>query len=93
MSKTIHFYGLGFDEFNTMPVDDFMDLYNSITIIEAQEMLRLLQVADYPNMGKEDRKKLFDGLKKAAYPSRLKGASKEKGVSTKELFSRMKNGR
>lgn len=93
MAKTMHFYGLGIDEFNSLPIDDFMDLYKSITVIEAQEMLKCLQVSDYPNMDKENRKELFDSLKQSAYPEELKGKSQGQGITTKELFSRMKNGR
>lgn len=45
------------------------ELYiKAIEVIEAQNMLLQMKVADYPNMKKEDRKKLFKGLHSQAYP-------------------------
>jgi hypothetical protein len=45
------------------------ELYiKAIEMIEAQNMLLQMKIADYPNMKQGDRRKLFKSLHKQAYP-------------------------
>jgi hypothetical protein len=65
-----------------------MEYYESITVIEAQERLVEMNLADYPSMKKEARQKLFRQMRKMAYPE---GWQKEMDFS--EFIGRMKRGR
>ncbi len=57
-------------------------LWQSMTIIEAQEQLKQLTVADWPNMKKGARDKMHRDLFSKAYPSELK---KKNYVSLEDL--------
>jgi hypothetical protein len=47
-------------------------LFEHITIIEAQEQLKMLSAHDWPNMKKEKRKQLHRELYQKAYPKHLR---------------------
>lgn len=58
------------------------NLWDCITVIEAQNLLTSLTIADWPNMKKEGREKLHRSLSRKAYPDTFKGKKK---VSLEEL--------
>lgn len=45
--------------------------WQGITIIEAQEQLKMMSVMDWPNMKKDKRQKAHKELHKQAYPSSM----------------------
>ena len=47
-------------------------MWESITVIEAQEQLKMFTVSDWPNMKKQAKQKLHKDLFRKAYPSNLK---------------------
>lgn len=47
-------------------------MWQAITIIEAQEQLKQMTVADWPNMKKQSRNKLHKELFSKAYPSEFR---------------------
>jgi hypothetical protein len=55
-----------------MSTDEVDMLWQSITIIEAQEQLKAFGVADWPNIKKSERTKIHKNLFNLAYPSELK---------------------
>lgn len=65
-AKVAHFYGWTDRDIITMPFKKFMEYWNCISAIEAQNALMDLQVVSYPNMKKSDRSKLFNNLKKTS---------------------------
>lgn len=52
--------------------EDVSMLWESITMIEAQEQLKRLTVADWPNMKKSQRDKRHKELFAMAYPSEIR---------------------
>lgn len=57
-------------------------------MIEAQDMLLKMQIADYPNMTKSSRQKLHKEMHKKAYPSSF---NESKKITNDELM-RLING-
>lgn len=57
-------------------------LWNNISVIEAQEQMKKLTVADWPNMKKSSRSKLHKDLYSQAYPTHLR---KKNYVSADDL--------
>jgi hypothetical protein len=47
-------------------------MWQAVTVIEAQEQLKMFNVLDWPNMKNEKRKKAHKDLFKLAYPSEIK---------------------
>jgi len=47
-------------------------LWQAITVIEAQEQLKQMSVADWPNMKKQQRSKVHKELFSKAYPSEVR---------------------
>ena len=66
------------------------DLQESILAIRAQETIAALKVADWPNMKKEARSKLYRDLNKLANPSILR--EEPKALTTQDLAALL-NGR
>ena len=60
---------------------DFSEYNKAIDILEAQSMLVAFTIADYPNMKKEDKKRLHSRVYKTAYPHSVDA----KGVTAQEL--------
>lgn len=75
-----------------MSADDFNDLWEAITVIEAQEILTALRVADWPNMKQDARRGFHRKLMSKAYP----GGGGVQARSTEDiariLGARLKNG-
>jgi hypothetical protein len=65
-----------------MDADIVESLWLSITMIEAQDQLKKLTVADWPNMKKSARDKMHKHLHSQAYPNNL---SKKKSISMADL--------
>lgn len=63
-------------------IDEIEYLWQAITVIEAQEMLKDLTVARSPNYKKNDFNKLHKDLSKKAYPDTFKS---DRRVSTTDL--------
>lgn len=55
-----------------MQDDRVQSLWECITMIEAQEQLKMMNSLDWPNLKKEQRKNLHKDLYKQAYPDALK---------------------
>jgi len=55
-----------------MQTDDLNTFYTAAIILENQEMLRKLTIADYPDMKKSNREKVHRQVYKAAYPDQTK---------------------
>ena len=64
------------------------EYYDAITVIEAQENLVKMSIADYPNATKEGRKKLHRGMHRLASPKHL-----QKEVSFEEFRRNVKRGK
>ena len=62
------FYGISPIEAGRMPIDEFEDYYQAITILEARETLKDLRVSDWPHQSKDDRKQFHRELHKMAFP-------------------------
>ena len=62
----MQFYGSSYLETINLPNHVFNKLWQSITVIEARDTLRLLKVADWPNMKSNDREKYFSEIKRQA---------------------------
>jgi hypothetical protein len=65
-------------------------MWECITIMEAQDQLKLFNALDWPNMKKQDRSKLHRELYRQAYPSALK---KKQSVNLSDLQRILNNGR
>ena len=65
-----------------MTVEDCEDLWNSITVIEAQQTLVNITVSMWANMSKSDRQKIHRSLHRQAYPDSFETA---KEISTEQL--------
>lgn len=68
----IRFYAFSFNEVMLLSTRQFNTLWDQITVIEAQDQLKLLQVQDWPNLKKTPRQKIHKNLFNQAYPSQLK---------------------
>jgi hypothetical protein len=73
-AKMCRFYGFTYDYVQSIPIDDYFDLWQAITQLEAQENLMQMTIMDYPKMRKDDRKKLHRKFRRMAYPSTGKNA-------------------
>jgi hypothetical protein len=87
-AKVAKFYGWNDSEINNLSYPVFMQYYEAITVIEAQECLVAMNIQDYPRMKKEGRKKFYRSVRKAAYPESLK-----KPMEFEEFFEKVKSGR
>jgi len=65
-------------------------LFNSISILKAQEALFQLKLSDYPTMKPEARTKLFKDLKREAYPETIKEESR--ALTTADLAKFLNRG-
>lgn len=90
IAKLVRFYGLSPDEVLNLDNDMVFTLSEAIAALKAQETMELMKVADWPNMKKEARSKLFKDLNKAANPSIVK--EERKALSTQDLAALL-NGR
>lgn len=79
------FYGYSLDDIDKLKTRKFLQLKNAIDIIEMERVLIQLNVADYPNMKKEDRKKFYNEIKKRAYPN-----AKKETVSGSEMARKLR---
>lgn len=50
-----------------MPMPRMMTFWKAIDMLEAQEMILGLKVAEYPNMEDKDKRKLLEEFKNKAY--------------------------
>lgn len=67
--------------------DDLSTYYTAAEIIEAQEMIRAMNVADYPHMKKTNREKLHKQVYKSAFPDQ-----KKRSITTEDLKIMLENG-
>lgn len=82
------FYGWSIDYIESLPHGDVVGFYEAITVLEAQMRLVDMNIADYPNMKKEDRRKFYRQMKKIAYPESIQST-----VSFEDFIKRMTNDR
>jgi hypothetical protein len=76
------FYGWTLGQVLELSIDDFDQLWLSITTIEAREMLNRVTIADFPNMKQSARERVFKDLSDDAFPSSMRPV---KQVSTSDL--------
>ena len=72
VAKISYFYGISPVDIDDMENDRVMSLWDCITIIEAQEQLKMLSALDWPNMKKSQRTNFHKELFKKAYPSEIR---------------------
>tara|TARA_R100000388_G_C7161408_1_gene119409 strand:+ start:267 stop:539 length:273 start_codon:yes stop_codon:yes gene_type:complete len=60
----VRFYGLSIEEVINMPKAQFDDFWLCISILEAQERLMEVKVANYPYLKETPRKEFYNFLKK-----------------------------
>ena len=65
--KIARFYGWSDEQISEMDFKDLLKYWRGITMIEAQDMLNQLKASDFPNMSKEERRKLNKMLVSKAY--------------------------
>lgn len=82
------FYGMKPDEVMEMDADEANMLLKGIAVIEAQDMLRAMKVADFPNMQQSDRQSLHREIYSRAYP-----AIERKPITLDKLNEVLKRGR
>ncbi len=63
-----------------MPNDLFLQFWNSITVIEARDMLSQMTIGDYPQMKKENRTSIHKKIYKLAYPKMFDPEKKEQNI-------------
>jgi hypothetical protein len=90
IARLARFYSLKPDDILNLDQDIFLALVNSMPAIEAQETMQALKAADWPNMKKEARNRLFKDLNKRANP--IKMDKEEKPLTTADLAALL-NGR
>jgi len=74
------FYSISPLDLDTIEISEIYTLIECIDIIEAQEMLRSMKVADFPNMKPEHRGKIHRDLYKRAYPVKIKESRKSLNI-------------
>lgn len=67
-----------------------MEYYEAVTVIEAQDRMIEMNIADYPRMKTEGRKRFHREMRKKAYPRSLKA---QKEMDFDEFFEVMGHGR
>jgi len=85
------FYGWLPSDIDNLTPDEFFTYQNSIFVIEAKEKLQKLEVADYPNLKDDARKRIFNAAKKKLDEFRVKD-KKQQQLSNEDIF-RMISGR
>lgn len=78
-----YFYGWTLHEVDHLSIDDFESFWQSIDVIENQNILTQFTINDWPNMKKEARTKLHKQVHKKAFP---KTHETSKPQSTKDIF-------
>lgn len=75
---------MSYKDVSQMPNDLFLQMWNSITVLEARDMLAQMTIADYPQMKKENRSSIHKKIYKLAYPKVFDPSKKEQNI--KEAF-------
>lgn len=88
MAKLAHFYGWTHCYISKLPYRIASQYFEAITVIEAQDRLIDLNVADYPKMTEDGRKKYHRNMRKMAHPEGM-----QKETSFDDFIGKMKNGR
>ena len=78
------FYGMTLDSVKKLPFSEFLNMWNCITMIEAQDTLLQIKIANYPNMGTQDKKKFHREMYKKAFIEK-----EVKALSTEELAQKL----
>jgi hypothetical protein len=90
LAKLARFYSLNPEDILNLDHDVFLVLAGFMPAIEAHETMQMIKVADWPNMKKEARNRLFKDLNKRANP--IKMDKEEKPLTTADLAALL-NGR
>ena len=61
------FYGMTLDSVKKLPFSECLDMWNCITMIEAQDTLLKMKIAVYPNMDAHNKNKLHREMYKKAF--------------------------
>lgn len=64
-----------------------IEYYSAINVLEGQEALIEMNIADYPHLKKDGRSKLYKEIRKEAYPS-----SMQKRMSFEDFARKMTDG-
>lgn len=82
-------------DLKALPTPEVEELWQAITLLEAQETLEKLKVGVYPKMKASAQRRLHSAVHKEAYPSSL--YKPKNSITAKELAERLsiggKNGR
>lgn len=87
--KTAKFYGWTLEYVKGLPIDEFNKAWDAITVIEAQDMLVKMSIAEYPNLDGKNKSARHKKIYKLAYPNTFK---KRKVLSTKDLAGMLGKG-
>ena len=87
-AKLAYFYKWSHEYIESLPYRIALEYFEAITVIEAQNFLADLTKADYPNLKKEDRRKIHREMHNKAYPY-----EEQKPVSAKEMARILSHGR
>ncbi len=79
-------YGWTLDDIRKLKNSELRGYYRLARQIDAEKALRQLNMADYPRMKGEDRKKFYKNLRKIAYPN------EKREVLTASQIARKLNG-
>jgi len=83
LCKLTRFYpAYKIDDLVNLPDRQLGIMWQAITVIEAQEQLKQMSVADWPNMKKNSREKIHKELFQKAYP---KDQSKKNFITPQQL--------
>lgn len=84
LAKIASFYGWRHDEILALDYEAVVAYWQAITVIEAQEVLIQMRLADWPNMKGPARQKWHRDIHRAAYPHQ-----KRKAMTPEELAKRL----
>ena len=90
IARVVRFYGIDPDRVLDIDNETVIKLSMAIEAIQAQETIAQLKVADWPNLKKEARNKLFRDLNKLANPCTI--VREQKPLTTADLAALL-NGR
>ena len=69
--KLSYFYGIRPDILENYELSRVNKMWECVTMIEAQEQLKIMTAMDWPNLKKDKRQKLHRELHRQAYPSSI----------------------
>jgi len=65
-AELVRFYGLSLSEVRDLPLTDFSDLFQSMQILKAREILTAYKIQDWPNTKEKARNQEWAKIEKLA---------------------------